>query len=407
MNAQNKSEAFVAHLARHSFLSLWSHANPRSKRDRELCDVLVLCDPDVIIFSVKDVTIAGTGDPQIEWERWQREAVYNSIKQIYGAERWLMTAPHVIRSDGTPGIALPDPSRRRIHRIAVALGCDRRGPVQSGDYGKGYVHVLCDEALEIILGELDTIEDFTAYLLEKEKIFNRSIHVIYDGNEQDLLAVYLKGGCKLPYDQDILAILEGIWDKYTSSPAYKAKKEADAVSYVWDRLVNSISEDILHGRMECGLSMDQNELCIRTMARENRFSRRILGRSFTEFLDLAMNDKVCSRLVPSPSAVVYVFLAKPHGCSRNARRIELMNRCFVARGRNPSSTTVVGIATERPERGKGHSIDIVHLNKPDWTPADQEDMEKLQHLLGYFSKTLVQRSTEDEYPSTRGPAQPS
>ena len=38
---------------------------------KELCDCLVVCDPDVIIFSVKGIRLTGDGDPELNWRRWQ------------------------------------------------------------------------------------------------------------------------------------------------------------------------------------------------------------------------------------------------------------------------------------------------------------------------------------------------
>jgi hypothetical protein len=50
----NQSEEYLARLCRRSFLSLWSYPTPQGKNaGKELCDCLVVCDPDVIIFSVK------------------------------------------------------------------------------------------------------------------------------------------------------------------------------------------------------------------------------------------------------------------------------------------------------------------------------------------------------------------
>ncbi len=77
---------------------------------------------------------------------------------------------------------------------------------------------------------------------------------------------------------------------------------------------------------------------------------------------------------------------------------ELGNRCFVARGLNPESTHVVGIATERYEKGKGFSLDMCNLFKPTWSSKDQRHMEAMQKDLGYFASPKVTRDPVDEYP---------
>lgn len=50
------SEQLVYELSRKSFLSFWSYPNPLNDCQKELCDVLIVCDPDVIIFSIKEIS---------------------------------------------------------------------------------------------------------------------------------------------------------------------------------------------------------------------------------------------------------------------------------------------------------------------------------------------------------------
>ena len=63
---------------------------------KELCDILVVCDPDIVIFSVKDIGLKETSDPSVDWERWRKKAIDASCKQIYGAQRWISSATNVI-----------------------------------------------------------------------------------------------------------------------------------------------------------------------------------------------------------------------------------------------------------------------------------------------------------------------
>src|SRR4030043_274606 len=99
------SEPFVYEICQKSFLSLWSFVNPRGREPgKELCDVLVVCDPHVIVISVKEVTLKDSGEGKIDWDRWRRKAVDGSIRQIKGAIRWLDQAEHVVKKDGTPGL---------------------------------------------------------------------------------------------------------------------------------------------------------------------------------------------------------------------------------------------------------------------------------------------------------------
>lgn len=99
------SEKFVAELCESAFLRLWTHPNPVGKKDKELCDCLVVCGPHVIIVSVKEINFKDTGD-KIGWERWHKNAVDKSVQQIWGAERWLKTSDTVQTKCGR-AISLP------------------------------------------------------------------------------------------------------------------------------------------------------------------------------------------------------------------------------------------------------------------------------------------------------------
>jgi hypothetical protein len=119
----NATEQIVYRLCRKSFLSLWSYANPRQKPNgKELCDVIVVCEPDVIVFSVKHVALRTSGNPDVNVARWKRRAVNASVEQLYGAERVLAKLSHVVKDDSTLGVSLPKaPKGRR------PPGCNRGG----------------------------------------------------------------------------------------------------------------------------------------------------------------------------------------------------------------------------------------------------------------------------------------
>ncbi|GFP32526.1 hypothetical protein HKBW3S42_00830 [Candidatus Hakubella thermalkaliphila] len=176
---------------------------------------------------------------------------------------------------------------------------------------------------------------------------------------------------------DLIVIDDNLWVEFTKKGQYQAKKEVDKVSYLWDRLIETFCNDFQKGDLAFGNSLTEVEKVTRVMAREDRFSRRILGKEFIEFIELASQQKVRSRVMPSPSGILYVFLACPHGGDRKYRVTELGARCFVIRGLNPDYTTVIGIATEQYEIGKGFSLDAVYLSKETWTPEDQTQLEYL------------------------------
>lgn len=395
----NSTEEFVLRLCQQSFLSLWSYANPRgNKAGKELCDILVVCEPDIIIFSVKASELTEHDDLSTPWSRWRKRAIEASVRQIYGAERRIKTAREVIRKDGTAGLSFPEVSVRRVHRVAVALGSKGKVPILFGDFGKGFVHVFDETSLVLIMNELDTVSDFVSYLMDKEALYKSGIRTeLSGGAEEDLLALYLHRGRQFPTEFDLLVVTDGIWKEFINKDEYKAKKRADLDSYVWDRLIDTIGKDVLQGNLEFGSSLNEAEKALRVMACENRFARRILGKAFKEFIDLSSQKKVRSRMAVSPSDIVYVFLAIPHGQDRRFRVAELGNRCLVARGLHQKHPTVIEIATERYEPGQGFSFDIVYLHKPEWTEKDQEHTKHMQSELGYFVQPVQTPFHEDEY----------
>ena len=394
----NESEQLVYDICRKSFLSLWSYANPLGKNSKELCDILIVCDPDIIILSVKDIKISDTGDIATDWKRWRKKAIDGSVKQIYGAERWLSNASYVVRSDGSSGIKLPDKDQRRIHRIAIALGDKGKAPLTFGDFGKGFVHVFDKISLKIVMGELDTVKDFVGYLLAKDELYRSGKKTLFQGGEEDLLALYLQEGRKFPDQYDAFVIDDNLWHGFKNSPVYKAKKQADKISYCWDRLTEILCSDILHENLEFGPNLDESEIAVRTMALESRFGRRLLGKSFIEFYELAGKRKVRSRMALGDSNVTYVFLCRPHGTDRDYRKAELGNRCIVARGLNIDRDTVIGLATESYEDGKGFSFDLLYLHIPILTDDLRKRVEDTQKEFGYFVNPNTLKIHEDEYP---------
>lgn len=117
-----QTEELVFNLCNKTFLSLWSYPNPVGKKDKELCDVLVVCEPDIIIFSIKDINKNDSGNVKTDIDRWNKRAIDESVKQIYGAERFLVSHDSFTLCDYQTQIELPDKNNRIIYRIAVCFG---------------------------------------------------------------------------------------------------------------------------------------------------------------------------------------------------------------------------------------------------------------------------------------------
>src|SRR6266436_8007298 len=128
------AERYLAKLCKRSFLAMWSY--PGVYRDqgqhahkgdgKEVCDLLVVFENHVLIFSDKNCELIGGEHIREKWARWFRKAVQNSAKQAWGAERWIKSFPNRLfldRQCKTPfPLNLPDPSNAIFHRIVVAHG---------------------------------------------------------------------------------------------------------------------------------------------------------------------------------------------------------------------------------------------------------------------------------------------
>jgi len=360
-SGETPTERQLVGLSERSFLSLWSY--PNLYRDqklaggtdgKELCDLLVVCDPHVIIFSEKN--IKWTDKPlHVAWSRWSKKAIKNSVEQINGAERWISEFPDRLYLDRACTqklpIDLPPPDRRIVHKVAVARGAgqackkyfsggtgsfairpditgkrhwesnaDNFQPFMVGDIDpdRSFVHVLDDGSLEVLMSELDTITDFTDYLTRKAK-FIRSGRLTLGHGEEDLLAYYAvrinENG-----DHDFVPPDGGEWRDgvtigidgshyadWTQNPQYTAKKEADRVSYVWDSLIENFTKHMLGGTsvvIDGGkYDLKNSELAARHMARECRFRRRSHGEAVEGAMRKGMKvDRFFRAMVPLKDA---------------------------------------------------------------------------------------------------------
>lgn len=390
------SEQLVFDLCRRSFLSLWSYANPRRPGGKELCDVLAVFGHHVVVFSVKEIALieSESGPTAVTAQRWVRRAVDESVKQLHGAKRQLVSMSHVIRRDGTPGIDLPVPEQRQIHLVAVAVGGRRQVPFTGGATNDQYVHVLDEDALRAILGELNTAQDFIEYLMAKEA-FPGSI--VCEG-EENLMALYLHRGRTLPTNFDTLMIEGNLWNQLQAKPEFKARADEDLISVWWDNLIELLCAEYgVHP--ESGPALSMHEFVVRTLATESRFARRFLSNAFAGWI--ALKQAGARTTVSPPTDVAYVFATYPRDWSREYRKCELEARCFVSRSpRVTGRRIVMGIGTEIYDPS-GFSFDAVYLEKPDWTAEDEKLADEIRARFGFLHDTTSSRAVMDEFPLGR------
>jgi hypothetical protein len=475
-----ESERYLALLADRTFLDLWSYPNTfyekrvRGKGDgKELCDLLVVCGDDVIIFSDKSCGWPEHEDVNVSWARWYRRAIEKSVDQIRGAERWLRQFPDRIFIDSActkpMPILLPPPDRARVHGIAIAIGAEKAcqhfcddddgslmilGPLKGKDHidpkakaympfaigdvdpGGPFVHVFDEGALDLVMREMDTIADFTRYLQERE-VFIREERVLHSPNEAELLAIYLQhgddGGHTFPTpsvlgaaDDFKITLAQGSYAAFTESPPYQAKKRADQVSYVWDRLIGVFTENILAGTSVAiygeAPSALRAEPALRIMARENRTLRRALGAAFFGALEAAeqqAQDRFARVIMPfagmADPACGYVFLILAYPKTfellegyeqyRKVRAAMLEAYCASFLYDHRNLKRMVGVAVDASSRvtgRQGGSEDLVAYEIDAWTPELEASVREQRAHFNVLNADRLQMShlSVDEYPQS-------
>ncbi len=384
------SEKFVASICERSFLRLWTHPNPKGKKNKELCDCLIVCGPHIIIISVKECEYKDTGDPT-GWERWEKAAIVKSASQIWGAERWLQTVDQIVRHDGRR-ISLSAKTERKYHRISVSLGGKGRVFIKWGNLGNGFVHVCDEHSVGVVFSALDTITDFVDFLSASEALVTSGVKMFFAGGGiEDLVALYLLHGRSFDLledsnnQPDMVILHNDLWKGFHESEDYKAIQADFKNSYIWDRLIEHYAGDLLTDGMFDMHSKEvtDNELALVTMALQPRGYRAVLAEAFLEFLQNS-ELKVASRAAKGYADTAFVFLIGKSSDSEDRIR-ELALRCIVIRGRLPGVTTVVGIATDRPGTSKiGYSSGIVYIHIPEWTAEMEKQVTGIQADLGYF-----------------------
>ncbi len=342
------SERILADLGDQTFLKLWSYPNlfidkkRNGKGDgKELCDLLVVCGDDVLIFSDKHIAWQNGKPIDIAWPRFYKRAIEASADQIKGAARWIDEYPDRVFIDKpcTQRLPLtfPPAEQRQVHGIVIAGGAhtacqdyfnddsgsffiqpDLQGldhisaltpghlPFSIGDINPGgmFIHVFDDVTIKRLLEHLDTITDFTSYL-NKRVDYVRSGKLLMAHGEEELLASYLNVGIttgeydfemqrKKKFKDHKRATVQGEWSAYLFSEARFAKELADKDSRVWDNIINVFATPIMDGTsVEIAGEkpvFQTAEVAVRFLALENRFSRRILGEAVKDALNAASSE---------------------------------------------------------------------------------------------------------------------
>lgn len=414
----NPSEKHLAKLCERSFLSLWSYPHlyrnqsrpGSSPQGKEICDLTAICGHHIILFSDKSCAFSHTNDCLLGWSRWYRNAILDSAKQVFGAERWLTAHPDRVFVDpnctSPLPVAIPRTPLARFHRVIIARGTQQpcRAYFKGGDGSliisntvsraenasrpfvigdidptRQFIHVLDDASLDVVMDELDTITDYIDYLQARERLL-RSEARVFAASEKDLLACYLanktndaQSAFGVPAAATHILCEPGHWDRFVTSSKYASRQEANKCSYVIDDIISSVAEYARKGtlRRSTHPGIASAEPALRELALLSRHDRRMLGYSFLDAALPASGDDVIFRQTrPRTDDRVLFLLAffplhtTKSEAARDNRLHNLEEYCLVLHWRDKGRHDIVAIATEAgPEGGRSFDVLMIHKGK--------------------------------------------
>lgn len=457
------SERALASLARKAFLTLWSYPNVFTDEGRangkgdgkELCDFLVVFGNDVLLFSDKDCAYQSNADVAIGWSRWYRSAIDKSARQLAGAEKFIKAHPRRVFLDkacqSPLPIELPDVSVARYYLIAVTRGAHfparqffGRGSsgsvmlfnhlVGKAEHAKmpfrvgfplesrRFVHVLDEITLDLLLQELDTVPDLVGYLRKKEEFLQQPGVIVSVPGEEELLARYMSTMLdeehafpKTPKGVNFVALPEGDWEVYRTSPQWKAKQEANKISYMWDALIEHHSGFIRSGKAITDpwqSSMDgiNHERIVRALAAQPRLARRRLASDLHVAMHRSEPGRMFARIgmtgIPPDKAFIFLTIPRTEGegydtSYRHRRMHALIVYCHAIKEAWPTLKEAIGVAIEPFSEGTA-SQDFMHVDLSEMSEQElkvwREQANELD-ILRPETEVKLSRDTEPEFPA--------
>lgn len=430
-----QTEQLLHQLAKNSFFDLWCFMNPNQSTGKELCDLLVFFENEVILFFDRESKkFDNNNDIDLNWKRWKKKVIDRQISTARGAKKHILSFPDRVFFDHActkRNNILKNKSNLKVHMIIIAHGAKEACLSQSDEniygslgiiYGdcpfpinnpfminlekENPVHVFDSENINTLLENLDTITDFLNYLNAKERAIEKYTFLSYSG-EEDLLAHYFLNTDPqskhhfigiTDTDANAIFIEEGEWKSLSSHPMFLSKLEHNKRSYLWDDLIsrglqalqisaNHLAEDTLSGKGP-----------LHIMAKESRLARRGIAeqiykaaRSFPR-----KSSGITSRqtfIMSQKSSIGYLYLqvriSFPEEFPDDHRRIRLLMldiACGALKNKLPQLETIIGIATEPPMDSSGCE-DIILFECSDW-PSSKKNYYELENKdFGFFSST--------------------
>ena len=448
---QTPMEMLLSDLCDRTFLKLWSYANPFKYDGKELCDLLAIFENHVFIFF--DRESRKFDDPEkdvlLQWERWKKEVIQKQADTANGAHRYILENPGRVFLDQKATIPFPIPIPKDdifVHKIVVAHGAKDACKAFSKDNVFGSlavsysydspsgtpfpfmvhldksapVHIFDSHNLEIILNELDTFYDFSAYILAKEQAINQYDTLSYCG-EEDLLAHYLANFDELDKkyfigtkDKNVNAVFieEGWWKDFIESDQYKLRNEVNKISYLWDEMLQVTCQNALDGSLLGDGDVFNYQSAIYEMAKEPRLFRRALSEAIIRAIDNFPENlpSISRNLSFMPSFYKdkgYIFLQLWHpnitdynNEYRLKRQKILEISCGAAKNEFPNLKKIIGIAVDAPKLSKRNSEDFILFDCEQWSDEQSAYYEEANSGFQFFKSETLRKEikTVSDFP---------
>lgn len=364
------------------FIEHWSR-RPVREDGSGLCDFMILLESAALLFTEVEGFSADGKDPEIRRdvaERWKKETLGPALEALRETGERIRAGEAVFEEDtgklafcASPGLA----KDIRVYRFAVVRGGLRpedagaEFSVSYGDPARGDDGALVrfdkNDPLHVlgtgVLRKLGYILDFFWYAKEKEAAIGRH-DFLACGTEEDLLALYLKGGLAPPKSedgkQDALVARTGLWEEFRESPEGRNFKERLESSRPWDDLERKARRKYSERPADFNaISPWRISSPVDIIASQPLMLRAMLSKKMLDAMEDFDEDSGYKFRISQPEAdpkTCYVFMQTRRGeyfegtdeDYRKLRLETLETGCGAAKNSIPRIETVVGVAREVP-----------------------------------------------------------
>lgn len=263
--------------------------------------------------------------------------------------------------------------------------------------------------------------DLVRYLRKKEEFMQQPGVIISATGEEDLLGRYMSTTRdaehefpKIPKGANFIALPEGDWQVYRTSPQWQAKQQANEISYLWDALIEHQSKFIRSGK---AISVpwlpdsdgSHHERIVRALASQPRLARRSLSTDFHFVMQRSEPGRMFARIKMTgrPPDRAFVFLTMPrtegedyNTTYRHRRMHALTVYCHAVKSQMPMLKEAIGIASEPFSEGSA-SQDFMHVDLSTISAEElmgwRKEADELD-ILRPKTEMQLSRHTEREFP---------